>query len=44
MIQGGDFVKGNGKGSSSIYGTSHFDDEGFWFDRKYYLSTTLGIH
>lgn len=36
MIQGGDFEKGNGKGSLSIYGGSTFDDEGFPFDHKRY--------
>lgn len=28
MVQGGDFIKGNGQGTESIYGTS-FEDEGF---------------
>lgn len=35
VIQGGDFVKGNGTGSKTIYGSSVFEDEGFPFDRKY---------
>lgn len=35
MLQGGDFVKGNGLGSMSIYGNAAFDDEGFPYDRTY---------
>ncbi|CCE79340.1 Piso0_001397 [Millerozyma farinosa CBS 7064] len=39
MIQGGDFVRRNGTGSTTIYGRSHFPDEGFTYDhKKYYLS------
>lgn len=40
MIQGGDFVKKNGTGSTTIYGRLHFPDEGFMYDRKYIIDQT----
>ncbi|KAA8906011.1 hypothetical protein TRICI_005194 [Trichomonascus ciferrii] len=39
MVQGGDFLKGNGTGSMSIYGSTTFADEGFQYKHeKYALS------
>lgn len=35
VIEGGDFIKGNGQGSTTIYGSTFFPDEGFYYDRKY---------
>ncbi|ODQ65787.1 hypothetical protein NADFUDRAFT_46415 [Nadsonia fulvescens var. elongata DSM 6958] len=34
MIQGGDFIKHNGTGSQSIYGSTKFDDEGFFYKHE----------
>ncbi|KAK9451454.1 cyclophilin-like domain-containing protein [Limtongia smithiae] len=34
MIQGGDFLRNNGTGSMSIYGTTTFADEGFEFQHE----------
>lgn len=36
MIQGGDFVKGNGQGSQTIFGSQKFDDEAFPFNHDKY--------
>lgn len=36
MIQGGDFVKGNGKGSMSVFGNKSFDDEAFPHNHEKY--------
>ncbi|KAK6459582.1 uncharacterized protein RJT20DRAFT_17154 [Scheffersomyces xylosifermentans] len=36
MIQGGDFVKGNGLGSKTVFGKSSFPDESFTYDHKKY--------
>lgn len=37
QIQGGDFIKGNGTGSATIFGSDTFNDEGFPFTREYPL-------
>ncbi|KAK9467020.1 cyclophilin-like domain-containing protein [Lipomyces arxii] len=34
MIQGGDFLRNNGTGSTSIYGTTTFADEGFPYSHE----------
>ena len=34
MIQGGDFISGNGTGSITIYGGSNFEDEGFKYSHE----------
>ncbi|KAG2736046.1 hypothetical protein G9P44_000136 [Scheffersomyces stipitis] len=36
MIQGGDFVRGNGLGTKTIYGKESFADEAFTYDHKKY--------
>ena len=34
MIQGGDFISGNGTGSLTIYGGQNFEDEGFKYSHE----------
>ncbi|KAK9473761.1 cyclophilin-like domain-containing protein, partial [Dipodascopsis tothii] len=36
MIQGGDYIRGNGTGSACIYGTSTFADEGYKYKHEPY--------
>lgn len=36
MVQGGDFVKFNGMGKKSIYGSDYFPDESFKYNHQQY--------